>query len=342
MDALIKAASDPINYRYSLCDMKELLEAVADWYQNRYGVHLELDEITSVHGTQEGVAHIAFPLCDPGDTVLVPDPGYPIFGFGAFLAGAHLVTIPLKAENDFLIDFDSIEGSVADSAKYMVVSYPSNPATATATPEFYERLVHFAKKHDLIVIHDNAYSELVFEGRPGMSFLAVPGAKDVGIEFNSLSKSYNLTGCRISFALGNTKIVERFKTLRTQIDYGMFYPIQYAAIAALRGPQDILARNRRGYLERRNALCGGLTKIGWDVPNSKATMFVWARLPKGYHDSVQFVLELMEKTGVIAVPGSSFGTNGEGYIRFALVVPPEQMERAVNKIAQSGIVHQYE
>ncbi len=335
MEALTKAAQNADNFKYSLTDMPELTESVIGWYEKRYGVMLDRNEITSVNGSQEGIGHIALTLCNHGDAVLVPDPGYPIFSFGAKMAGARLLFTPLLEENNFLVDFDSISPSEAHDARLIVVSYPSNPVTAVADAEFYERLVHFAKKYGIFVVHDNAYSELVFDGRRGSSFLCTKGAKDVGIEFNSLSKSYNLTGARVSFALGNRRMIDNFKRLRSQIDYGMFYPVQYAAIAALRGPQDILDRNRAGYQARRDALCGGLREIGWDVKNSPATMFVWAKIPSNYTSSFTFVSDLIDKTGVICTPGSSFGPRGEGYVRFALVTPPETMKRAVQLIRES-------
>ena len=215
----------------------------------------------SVYGTQEGMAHVALPICNPGDLVIAPDPCYPVFMFGPRMAEAEIYYTPLKKENGFLIDFDSIPQDVAQRTKMIVVSYPNNPVTALATFEFYEKLVAWAKKYDVVVVHDNAYSELVMDEEPGMSFLKVPGAMDVGIEFNSLSKSYNLTGLRISFAMGNTEIIRNFRCLRSQIDYGISFPVQKAAIAALNGPQDILERNRKGYRERRDALCGGLSLI---------------------------------------------------------------------------------
>jgi len=338
MAALTAAARDPENYKYSLTDMPALTDAVVRWYGRRYGVTLTGDEITSVNGSQEGIAHIALALCDHGCKVLVPDPGYPIFSFGARIAGADLAFTPLLEENGFLVDFDSIPQSVAHAARMMVVSYPSNPVTAVADGDFYGRLVHFAKKYGVFVVHDNAYSELVLDGRTGSSFLCTPGAKEVGIEFNSLSKSYNLTGARISFALGNKQMIEKFKSLRSQIDYGMFYPLQYAAIAALNGPQDTLDRNRAGYTERRDALCGGLRSAGWDVKDSPATMFVWAKMPPGHKNSFDFTADLIEKTGVICTPGSAFGPRGEGYVRFALVAPPDTMRRAAGLIQESGIL----
>lgn len=338
MEAVSKAALDPQNYKYSIADLPELIEAVQNWYKRRYAVDLEKDEVMSVYGSQEGIAHIAFPICDPGDIVITVDPGYAIFSFGPFLAGAQLHKVPLLKENDFLIDFDAIDPEVARKAKLLIVSYPNNPVTAMATPEFYEKLIAFAKKYDIIVLHDNAYSELIYDCEPGPSFLSFPGAKEVGVEFNSLSKSYNLTGARISFVVGNAEVIRRFKALRSQIDYGIFYPVQFGAIAALNGPQDILERNRAGYKARRDALCQGLRDIGWDVPDSMATMFTWFPLPKGFTNSVDFAMELLERTGVVCVPGSSFGELGEGYVRMALVLPVEELERAIQKIAESGIL----
>lgn len=339
MEALRTAALNPENYRYSLTDLPILTEAVIRWYERRFGVSLSKDQITSVNGSQEGIAHISFPLCDPGDIVLVPDPGYPIFSFGPLLAGAKLVTVPVLPQNKYLINFDKIDPVIAQQAKLIILSYPNNPVCATADYAFYERLIAFAKKYDIFVVHDNAYCELVMDGPPGMSFLAVPGAIDVGIEFNSLSKSYNLTGARISFALGNRSIIEKFKSVRSQVDYGMFYPLQYAAIAALDGPQDILERNRTAYRQRRDSLCEGLRSIGWAIKDSPATMFCWAPLPKGYTHSVSFVSKLVEKTGIICVPGSSFGPGGEGYVRFALTQTPETIACAVARIKNSGLLN---
>mgnify|MGYP003376300240 FL=1 len=221
----------------------------------------------------------------------------------------------------------------------MVVSYPNNPTTAVADTAFYEKLVAFAKQHDIIILHDNAYSDLVMDGQKGISFLSIPGAMDVGIEFNSLSKTYNLTGMRVSFAVGNRDIIQKFHAFRSQIDYGMWFPAQAGAVAALNGPQDIVEANRIGYQQRRDALCGGLRRIGWHVPDSKGTMFVWAKIPDGFASSADFVLELMDKTGVICVPGESFGEMGQGYVRFALVVPPERMEEAVRRIEESKILN---
>lgn len=338
MEAVSRAALDPEQYKYSLNETRALLDAVQDWYRRRYDVTLADDEIMAVCGSQEGIAHVCFPFAGPNDIILVPDPGYPIFSFGPLMTGATVALYPLRPENNWQLDFADIPEDVADRAKAMVVSYPNNPTTAVADRAFYERLVMFAREHNIIIIHDNAYSDLLLNGQQGMSFLSTPGAKEVGIEFNSLSKTYNLTGMRVSFALGNREVISRFRAFRSQIDYGMFYPIQAGAVAALTGPQDIVARNRAGYMARRDALCGGLRRIGWDVPDAQGTMFVWAKIPEKYTSSVDFVIELMEKTGVICVPGSAFGGQGEGYVRFALVVPPERMEQAVRRIDESGML----
>ena len=338
MQAVSQAALDPDQYKYSLTETPELIAAVQDWYRRRYDVSLEADEIMAVCGSQEGIAHVGFAFAGPNDLILAPDPGYPIFSFGPMMTGATVGLYPLEAENNWQLDFADIPEDIAERAKAMVVSYPNNPTTAVADRAFYERLVTFAREHNIIVLHDNAYSDLMLNGKQGLSFLSIPGAKEVGIEFNSLSKTYNLTGMRVSFALGNREVIERFRAFRSQIDYGMFYPIQAGAVAALTGPQDIVRRNREGYMARRDALCGGLRSIGWDVPDAQGTMFVWAKIPARFASSVDFVLELMEKTGVICVPGSSFGAHGEGYVRFALVVPPERMEEAVRRIDESGIL----
>lgn len=338
VQALAQAASDPNNYRYSLGETAELTQAVRDWYGRRYGVELAADELMSVYGSQEGLTHIGWTLCDPGDVVLVPDPGYPIFELGPCLCGANCVHYPLLAENDYLPDLERFDPDLADRARFMVVSYPANPLGKAAPDEFYPRLIAFAKRHGIAILHDNAYSDIIFDGRVGKSFLAFDGAKEVGVEFNSLSKTYNLTGARVSFVLGNREIVGAFKRLRSQIDYGMFLPVQAAAVAALNGPQDSVARNRAEYQARRDALCGGLRSAGWNVPDSEGSMFVWAPLPAGYADSVKFCFELLDRTGLLCTPGSAFGPLGEGHVRFALVRPVPVMEEIVSAVAASGIL----
>jgi len=338
--SVLKEACDfPELFKYGLYDSEELITAVINWYKRRYDTEILPENITTVNGSQEGMAHISFPLCNRGDVALVPNPGYQIFSFGPLMAGASLFTYPLVKENNYLIDFNSIPKETARKAKMIVVSYPNNPVTATADYSFYERLVAFAKKYDIIVIHDNAYSELVYDGEPGISFLSVPGAIDVGIEFNSLSKSYNLSGLRLSFAIGNKEIIKRFKAFRSQIDYGICRAVQNVAVAALNGPQDILERNRIKYKQRRDVLCKGLNEIGWKVPYSKGTMFTWFPIPESFSSSRDFAFKLLEESGVVCVPGESFGSLGEGYVRMALVQPVKVIKKAVQKINECKLFH---
>ena len=338
MDALSQAASRPENYRYALSERPQLLEAVQGWYRRRYQVELARDEIMTVYGSQEGLHHIALALCDPGEVVLAPNPGYPIFSMGPYLCGAQVETYPLLPENGYLPDLAAIDPALARRAKMMVVSYPLNPVAVTAPRAFYEDLVAFAQRYNIIIVHDNAYSEIVFDGREGSSFLSIPGAKEVGVEYNSLSKTYNLTGARISFVVGNAQVVEKFRTLRSQVDYGIFLPVQMAAEAALNGPQDAVEAQRLQYQARRDALCGGLRSIGWQVPDSQGSMFVWAPLPDGYTDSAAFCLELVEKTGLLCTPCAAFGSLGEGHVRLALVQPPAVMEEIVRAVEAGGIL----
>ncbi len=338
LEAVSEAARDPESFKYSMTDRPFLKKAVQDFYEKRFSVSLEEDEIMTISGSQEGMAHIALALCNPGDTVLVPNPGYPIFSIGPQLCGAIAETYDLLPENDYLPDFNAIPDEVADRASYILVSYPLNPVCAVADDAFYLALIDWAKKHHVIVIHDNAYSDIIYDGREGKSFLSYPGAKDIGVEFYSLSKSYNMTGARTSLVLGNKDIVKVFRDLRSQFDYGLFLPLQYGIAAALSGPQEGVKKQCEDYELRMKTLCAGLREIGWNVPDSKGTMFVWAKLPEGKHDSTQFTMELMEKAGVIVTPGASFGSLGEGYVRMALVLPPEKMKEVVEAIRVSGIL----
>ena len=334
METVSRAALDPDMYKYSLNETRELLDAVEDWYKRRYDVELADDEIMAVCGSQEGIAHVGFAFAGPNDLILAPDPGYPIFSFGPMMTGATVGLYPLYAEKNWQLDFNDIPEDIAERAKAIVVSYPNNPTTAVADRSFYEKLVVWAREHNIIVLHDNAYSDIMLNGEKGLSFLSIPGAKEVGIEFNSLSKTYNLTGMRVSFALGNRDVISRFRAFRSQIDYGMFYPIMAGAAAALNGPQDVVESNRTGYMARRDALCGGLRSIGWNVPDSEGTMFVWAPLPAGYTDSEKFCMDFLENTGIICTPGSSFGSLGEGHVRFALVHPVDVINEAVGVAGQ--------
>lgn len=339
MDAVAEAAKKPENYKYSLADLPELTQSVINRFRKRYGVELEPDEIMSVYGSQEGITHIGMTLCNPGDGVLVPNPGYPIFSIGPSLADARLIPYDLTEENGYLPDLDAMDDELLKEVKFMVVSYPLNPVCKAAPKSFYERLVPWAKDKNIVIIHDNAYSDIIYDGREGISILSIPGAKDNCVEFYSLSKSYNYTGARMSFLVGNKEIVANFKKLRSQIDYGIFYPVQYGAIAALNGPDDMIRAQCLEYQKRRDALCGGLRSIGWNIQDSEGTMFAWGAIPEKYgEDDVSFVMELMEKSGVLCTPGSSFGTLGKGHVRFALTLPVEVIEEAVEAVKDAGVL----
>ena len=338
VEALTQAAQDPEMWKYALRDLPELKQAVCDYYERRFGVSgITPSMVQSCNGTQEGVGHLGLALLDPGDTILVPDPCYPVFEAGAKIADAKLVYYPLVAEHNYLPYVAGIDPEVADRAKYMIVSLPANPVGSVGTPEVYEEIVAFAREHDLLIVHDNAYSDIVFDGEPGGSFLRYPGALEVGVEFFSLSKSFNVTGARIGFLVGREDVVSAFAKLRSQIDFGMFFPIQKAAIACLNGPRDEVEAQRLKYQERRDALCDGLEGLGWERPNAHGSMFVWAKLPGGRTDSMAFCEELMEKAGVVVTPGASFGPSGEGHVRMALVLPPDQIALAVEAIRESGL-----
>ena len=338
VEALTRAAQDPEMWKYALRDLPELKQAVCDYYERRFGVSgITPSMVQSCNGTQEGVGHLGLALLDPGDTILVPDPCYPVFEAGAKIADAKLEYYPLVAEHNYLPYVAGIDPEVADRAKCMIVSLPANPVGSVGTPEVYEEIIAFAREHDLLIVHDNAYSDIVFDGDPGGSFLQYPGALEVGVEFFSLSKSFNVTGARIGFLVGREDVVSAFAKLRSQIDFGMFFPIQKAAIACLNGPRDEVEAQRLKYQDRRDALCDGLEDLGWERPNAHGSMFVWAKLPGGRTDSMAFCEELMEKAGVVVTPGASFGPSGEGHVRMALVLPPDQIALAVEAIREAGL-----
>ncbi|MBS6871374.1 MAG: aminotransferase class I/II-fold pyridoxal phosphate-dependent enzyme [Collinsella sp.] len=338
VEALTQAAQDPEMWKYALRDLPELKQAVCDYYERRFGVlGITPSMVQSCNGTQEGVGHLGLALLDPGDTILVPDPCHPVFEAGTKIADAKLAYYPLVAEHNYLPYVAGIDPEVADRAKYMIVSLPASPVGSVGTPEVYEEIIAFAREHDLLIVHDNAYSDIVFDGEPGGSFLQYPGALEVGVEFFSLSKSFNVTGARIGFLVGREDVVSAFAKLRSQIDFGMFFPIQKAAIACLNGPRDEVEAQRLKYQERRDALCDGLEGLGWERPNAHGSMFVWAKLPGGRTDSMAFCEELMEKAGVVVTPGASFGPSGEGHVRMALVLPPDQIALAVEAIREAGL-----
>lgn len=336
--AVADAASDPENFKYALTDMPQLADALIGYYKRRYGVTIRENEFTSVNGTQDGIGHLGLALCNPDDYVLLPDPGYPVFEAGVKLAGAKIYYYKLLAENNFLPDMESIPTEILNKTKYMLVSYPSNPCGAAAPKEMYVSLIEYANKYQFYIVNDNAYSDIIFDGREGYSFLSIPGAKEVGIEYFSLSKSFNTTGARISFAIGNKHIINAIKTIRSQYDFGMFLPIQHGAVAALTGETDSVRMQCREYQRRRDALCGGFRKIGWNVPDSQGTMFVWAPIPKQYKSSEEFWEVLIDKAGILCTPGNSFGPAGEGYVRFALVKPAEELAEIAELVGRSGII----
>lgn len=337
--ALMDAAADSENWKYSLRDLPELLDAVGGYYSRRFGVDgIGRDQIMSFSGSQDGIGHLGLALCNDGDTVLLPDPCYPVFITGAKLGGAVPYFYKLTKENNFLPDVSAIPEDIACKAKFMIVSLPANPVGSVGTPELYAQIVDFCRKYDILLVHDNAYSDIIFDGAHGGSIFNIPGADECAVEFFSLSKSFNVTGARISFLVGRPDVIAACKKLRTQIDFGKFIPIQKAAVAALTGPLDAVKAQCAEYQRRRDALCGGLRAIGWPVPDSHGSMFVWAQLPEGYTNSMDFCMELIEKAGVICTPGSSFGPSGEGYVRFALTMPTERINMAVEAIRNSGIL----
>lgn len=336
MEALLKAAEDPANYRYAIHDLPRLQQAITDWYRRRYDVELDpCSEVITLQGSQEALANIALTLCDPGDIVLVPDPYYPIFAQGPKLAGADVRFMPMKEENDFLIRFDEISEEVAKKAVLMIVSYPNNPTGAVADDRFYTELIAFAKRWDIAVLHDNAYSELVFDGKRGKSFLSYPGAKDVGVELNSFSKTYGMAGARLGVCVGNRELIAGYHRLKSNMDYGIFLPVQQAGIAALEADQNCAETTRKAYEHRRDLLVRRFGEAGWVIRPSAATMFVWARIPDAFADSEQFALSLLAECGIVVTPGTEFGAEGRRHVRIALVISDEQIEEAAQRLARS-------
>jgi LL-diaminopimelate aminotransferase len=334
IETLVKYANDSSMYGYTLKGISEFDEAVCHFYKQRYSVDLNPQkEVLQLMGSQDGLAHLATAIINPGDYVLVPNPGYPIYEASVNLAGGVMYPLPLLAENGFLPQLDDIPIEVLAKTKMMIISYPGNPVTALADKEFFEKVVAFAKQHNILVVHDFAYSELIFDDHPQISFMSIPGSKEIGIEFNSLSKTFNMAGCRVGYVVGNEQAVKIIASLKSHIDYGIFYPIQKAAVKALTSDYAALKEQTRKYEIRRDALLMGLEKSGWKLEKSPATMFIWAKIPAGW-TSRKFAFELIEHAGVAVVPGDAFGTLGEGYVRIALVQPPKRLEEAADRIHQ--------
>ncbi|WP_409271313.1 LL-diaminopimelate aminotransferase [Neobacillus sp. SCS-31] len=333
-ETIAKYSSDPLNYGYTLKGTAEFSEAVSYFYKQRYNVDIIAEkEVLQLMGSQDGLSHLALALVNPGDYVLVPDPGYPIYEASVAIAGAEAYPMPLHEENDFLPVLEDIPAEVLAKAKLMILSYPGNPIPALADRRFFEKVVAFAKKHEILVLHDFAYSELIFDNRPQISFMSVEGAKEVGIEFNSLSKTFNMAGCRIGYAVGNEQAIRILAAFKSHIDYGIFLPIQKAAVAALTSDFVDLADRVKIYENRRDTLIEGLNQSGWQVKSSPATMFVWAKIPEGW-TSRDFAFQLLDHAGVAVVPGDAFGKQGEGYVRIALVQQAERLAEAAGRIRE--------
>ena len=329
-----KALADPANHHYPLGPgLKKFREAVAGWYKNRFSVELDPDkEIQALLGSKEGIGHMPLGFVNQGDYVLVPEPGYPVYNTGTVLAGGNSYFLPLKEENGFLPDLDQIPEKIVRSAKILFLNYPNNPTAASAQKNFFKDVVRFAKKHSIIVAHDAAYSEVYYE-KPPESFLSVPGAKDIGVEFHSLSKTYAMTGWRIGWVCGNKDIVKIIGSVKDNYDSGAFDAVQIAGIAALAGPQDCVDEMRSIYKKRRDILCKGLKECGWDVRVPSATFYVWTKTPAGL-TSKECSERLLDTAGIVCTPGSGFGPSGEGYVRFSLTVDEHRIAQAVERIAQ--------
>ncbi|WP_059173506.1 LL-diaminopimelate aminotransferase [Bacillus sp. FJAT-27445] len=331
-ETIAKYSSDPLNYGYTLKGTAEFSEAVSYFYKKRYNADIIAEkEVLQLMGSQDGLSHLALALVNPGDYVLVPDPGYPIYEASVKIAGAEAYPMPLLEENDFLPVLEDIPAEVSAKAKLMILSYPGNPVPALADRRFFEKVVAFAKKHEILVLHDFAYSELIFDDHPQISFMSVEGAKEVGIEINSLSKTFNMAGCRIGYAVGNEQAIRILAAFKSHIDYGIFLPIQKAAVAALTSDYADLGERVKIYEHRRDTLIEGLNRSGWHVKSSPATMFVWAKIPEGW-TSHDFAFQLLDNAGVAVVPGDAFGQQGEGYVRIAIVQPAERLAEAANRI----------
>ncbi len=335
---LQREAANPKTHRYPSYEGLDVYrEAVAAWYDKRFGVKLDpFTEVVSLIGSKEGIAHIPLCFVDPGDVCLVPDPGYPVYSIGVLFAGGESYKMPLLAENGFLPELSAIPSEVAKAAKLLYLNYPNNPTGAVADRSFFQEVVEFARDNQIIVCHDAAYTEVAFDGYKPLSFLEIPGAKEVGIEFHSLSKTYNMTGWRIGWAAGNKDVISALGRIKTNIDSGIFEAIQYAGVEALTGPQDCLADNIKIYTHRRDLLVEGLNSLGWPLEKPKATIYVWAPVPEGM-SSADFAALLLEKAGVVVTPGIGYGESGEGYFRMSITLPTERLQEGLQRIQKAGL-----
>lgn len=333
IERLCQEARVPENQRYPESEgLPEFRRAIADWYKSRFGVTLDPDtEVLPLIGAKDGVGHVALCFIDPGDIALVPDPAYPVYAIGTMFAGGSSYYLPLVEEHGFLPDLESIPSDIAQRAKMLWINYPNNPTAAVADLDFFERVVAFAKKHDIAVCHDGPYTEVSFDGYRPVSFTQVPGARDVGVEFHSLSKTYNMTGWRVGMVVGDARIIDALTRVKSNLDSGIPQAIQYAAIEALTGPQDCIAEHNAIYQRRRDLLFQTLIEIGLKATLPRASLYIWARIPEGY-TSIGFATALLDEAGVVVTPGIGYGKCGEGYIRISLTVPDERLEEAVARL----------
>jgi len=338
IEALYRAAKDSKNHRYPTYEgMLQFREAVATWYKKRFNVELDPErEVLTLIGAKEGVGHIPLAFINEGDIALIPDPGYPVYRAGVTFAGGIPHTMPLLKENNFLPDLNKIDKTIAKKTKLIFLNYPNNPISSIADKDFFKKVVEFAKENDIIVCHDATYSELGYDGYQPPSFLEIEGAKEVGIEFHSLSKTYNMTGWRIGMSCGNSDILAGLGSIKTNIDSGVFQAIQYAGMEALAGSRDCIAQNVATYRERRDILVNGLNRLGWDIPLPKVAFYVWIPVPEKY-TSEKLCEVLLEKCGIVMTPGNGFGAFGEGYVRAALTVDKSRIEEAVKRIEKFRI-----
>jgi len=337
IDELIRHSEDPSNYGYSLTGTDELHQAITDYYEQQFQVSLQSNhEVVMVMGSQDALVHLPMVLVNQNDVILVPDPGYTAYSAGISVAGGIPYPMPLKEENAFLPDLDNIPEDVRHKAKLMILNFPGNPVPALATTEFFSKVVEFAQKYNIVVLHDFAYSELYYDEKP-ISFLSIQGAKEVGVECNSLSKSFNMAGCRIGYVAGNRDIIDALNRFKTNLDYGVFTPIQKAAISALRNSDQFSENLRAVYKSRRNILIDGLRDLGWKVDAPKASMFIWAKVPKG-ETSTSFAFKLIDEAGIVVTPGNAFGIKGEGYVRIALVQNEDVLATAVTRLRESNLL----
>jgi LL-diaminopimelate aminotransferase len=334
IEHMCQAAHDPVNHRYpETAGLAELRQAIAEWYERRFGVTLNpAKEVLPLIGSKEGIGHMALCFIEPGDLALVPDPGYPPYSLGTILAGGEPYFMPLKEENDFLPDFEAIPDKIANKARLMWLNYPNNPTGAIASPDLFERAAHFARKHNLAICHDAAYSEVAFDGYKPPSFMQIPGAKEIGVEFHSLSKTYHMTGWRIGMVVGNANMIRALFQVKSNLDSGIPQAIQYAAVEALRGPQEHIAERNAIFQRRRDKLVKLLNEIGLKARIPRATFYVWAKVPPGY-TSIDYARELLDEAKIVVTPGTGYGSEGEGYIRFSLTISDDRLEEGTKRLS---------